>query len=414
MSYDVEWYHHLPPAVKEILATLQSRGRKAFVVGGAVRDLWLGVEPNDFDLVSEATPEEIEQLFPKTIDVGRAFGIMIIVTGDGAKEDQVEVARFRADGAYTDGRHPDEVKFSDPSEDARRRDFTINALFYDPVAGQVLDYVGGVEDLKAKKIRAVGDASARFQEDSLRMLRAVRFHAQLGHLGFTLDEGLLASIKPLASRLALVSKERITQEMKKVYGAVKPSVGFIDLKDSGLWPFVISAPEVSDTILARLDSLNDIYAAEFGAPPTSLLFAATAAWIPGFEPEKTFLLSRETKTAVAGMRAVLKELPAFTGLGLAGKKRIVGHEFFPQAWAIAKVSGAGFGDLRAMLEFRKEKEAGGLLHPTPLLNGSDLVKLGFAPGPEIKKVLEEIRLRQWNEEISGREEAERIALSFKK
>src|SRR6218665_1336476 len=152
-SYDVEWYHHLPSHVKEILDRLQGAGRKAFVVGGAVRDLWLGRKPKDFDIVSEATPEEIEKLFPKTLDVGRAFGIMIVVTGDGP----VEVARFRADGAYTDGRHPDEIRFSDPDEDAQRRDFTINGLFYDHATGKVLDYVGGVEDLKAKRIRAVGD-----------------------------------------------------------------------------------------------------------------------------------------------------------------------------------------------------------------------------------------------------------------
>jgi len=188
VSYDVEWYHHLPSHVKEILGRLESNGHKAYVVGGSVRDLWLGTKPKDFDLVSDASPEQIEALFPKTLDVGRSFGIMIVVCPEGP----VEIARFRTDGAYTDGRHPNEVTFTNPEEDARRRDFTINALFYELGTEKVIDYVGGVDDLRAQKIRTVGEARERFAEDSLRMLRAVRFCAQLP--SFTLDPAVNAAI----------------------------------------------------------------------------------------------------------------------------------------------------------------------------------------------------------------------------
>ena len=161
-TFGVDWYHHLPPHVKGILGTLHGAGHEAYLVGGAVRDLWLGLGPKDFDLASSATPEEVEQLFTRTESVGRQFGIMIVIAEEGA----VEVARFRADAEYKDGRHPEAITFSSPEEDAKRRDFTLNALFYDGAKKQVIDYVGGVEDIEARLIRCVGDPRKRFNVSS--------------------------------------------------------------------------------------------------------------------------------------------------------------------------------------------------------------------------------------------------------
>jgi poly(A) polymerase len=397
-SYDVEWYHHLPSHVKEILDRLHGAGRKAFVVGGAVRDLWLGKEPKDFDLVSEATPEEIEKLFPKTLDVGRSFGIMIVVTAEGP----VEVARFRADGAYTDGRHPDEIRFSNPDEDAQRRDFTINGLFYDFAQGKVLDYVGGVEDLKAKHIRAVGEPAKRFQEDALRMLRAVRFQAQLGD--FTLDPALMGAIQQQAGRLSLVSKERITQEMKRVFESRRPSLGFASLVESKLWNPVFHCPPPAQEAIPRFDELKHAFEANFGPADSSLLLAAAAAWIPGLQPENCFILEREVKAKIASISELLKKFPRLPNLSLAEKKELAGGLGFAEAWSILALTEKS-AELAEFLKWRAEKEKSGALRPTPLLKGADLLAIGIKPGPEVKKLLEAVRIAQWNEEISTKEEA---------
>lgn len=406
-SYDVEWYHQLPSHVKEILDQLHGAGRKAFVVGGAVRDLWLGKKPKDFDLVSEATPEEIEKLFPKTLDVGRSFGIMIVVTADGP----VEVARFRADGAYTDGRHPDQIRFSDPDEDAQRRDFTINGLFYDTAQGKVLDYVGGVEDLEAKKIRAVGDPAKRFQEDSLRMLRAIRFQAQLGD--FELDPALMSAIQKQADRLSLVSKERITQEMKRVFESDQPSLGLSSLEESGLWRPVFHCPPPESEVLARFDELKRSFGQHLGAADSSLILAAAAIWIPGLEPENCFILEREVKTKVASIRALVKGFPELPSKGIAEKKELAGAIGFPEAWAIFTLTEKDPRPLLDFLHWRNEKEKAGALRPAPLLKGADLLALGIPAGPEVKKLLEAVRIAQWNEEISTRAEAERLVKKLK-
>lgn len=395
----MEWYHHLPSHVKEILDRLNGAGRKAFVVGGAVRDLWLGKAPKDFDLVSEAIPEEIEKLFPKTLDVGRSFGIMIVITEKGP----VEVARFRADGAYTDSRHPDEIRFSNPDEDAQRRDFTINGLFYDAAHGKVLDYVGGVEDLKAKRIRAVGDPAKRIQEDALRMLRAIRFQAQLGD--FELDPALMAAIQGQADRLSLVSKERITQEMKRIFECPCPSLGLLGLKESGLWEHVFHCAAPDGEILARFDELKRAFEQRFGPAGISLPIAASAIWIPGLEPEDCFILERDVKAKVARIRGLMKSFPELSRITVAEKKEIGGAPGFEEAWSIFALTESAPGPLLDFLRWREGKEKSGTLKPTPLLRGADLLALGIPAGPEVKRLLEAVRIAQWNEQISSKDEA---------
>lgn len=214
-------------ALEQIYHTLNQNGYKAYLAGGCVRDAILGRTANDLDLATDATPETIEKLFAKTVAVGKAFGVMLVVQ-EGIS---FEVATFRSDGSYADGRHPEDVVFTTPEEDARRRDFTVNALFYDINQGRVLDYVGGLADLAAKKIKAVGVPEERFREDHLRMLRAIRFAAQLE---FEIEEGTFGAIKDLASLVKSVSGERVHEEVLKLLRARRAFHGLELLSESGL------------------------------------------------------------------------------------------------------------------------------------------------------------------------------------
>ncbi|WP_413570547.1 CCA tRNA nucleotidyltransferase [Bdellovibrio sp. HCB117] len=215
------------PAVNAIYHKLQAAGYKAFLAGGCVRDALLGITANDLDVATNATPDQIEALFEKTVNVGKVFGVMRVIIGDA----DIEVATFRTDGDYKDGRRPDHVEFSSPEEDAKRRDFTVNALFYDLVAKKVLDYVDGEKDLKIKLIRTVGDAERRFKEDHLRLLRAARFVAQLD---FSLDSATQTAIGAMASLVNTVSGERLRDEMGKLLKAKAASKGLRVMQETGL------------------------------------------------------------------------------------------------------------------------------------------------------------------------------------
>lgn len=215
------------PALEKIYHTLVENGHKAYLAGGCVRDALLGQQANDLDLATDATPEAIEQIFPKTVAVGKAFGVMLVVE-DGVS---FEVATFRSDGSYKDGRHPENVVFTTPEEDARRRDFTVNALFYDLNQGRVLDFVGGLNDLDDRKIKAVGNPEERFKEDHLRLLRAVRFSAQLG---FEIESKTLAAVKGLASQVKTVSAERVHEEIYKLLKSKNTLMGLQLLQETGL------------------------------------------------------------------------------------------------------------------------------------------------------------------------------------
>ncbi len=402
-THRVDWYHLLPQYVKEILSTLQAAGHEAYVVGGSVRDLWLGLQPKDYDLVSSATPDEVEKLFPRTEGVGRQFGIMIVITQDGP----VEVARFRADAEYKDGRHPTEVVFSSPEEDAKRRDFTINGLFYDPRKGEVIDYVLGIEDLEAKLIRCVGDPELRFQEDSLRMLRAVRFHAQLSSRGFTLDPELVLSIQKLASRLSLVSRERITQETEKIFLSPQPSVGLFDLVLTGQWPAVFQCQPPNASVHSNFDVLGEAFLLLSSRPAKLPLFVAAAArWVPSWKHE-AFILTKECKEALRQVPSLCEKLLRYSSLFRAEKKMLLSEEFIFEAMTVLEVEGdeATQGMIDEAEANRKTWSESKLLNPPPLLNGQDLIVLGMKPGPELKKQLEMVRLAQLNEEINTRTEA---------
>jgi poly(A) polymerase len=196
----------------EIVRRLQTAGFSAFWVGGCVRDFLLGREPGDYDIATSARPEQVEKLFKRTVAVGRKFGVMVVVESG----QPFQVATYRAEADYRDGRHPEQVAFGDAEADAQRRDFTVNGLFYDPIAEKLHDWVGGEKDLRAKIIRTIGVPEERFAEDHLRLLRAVRFAAQLG---FEIEPQTFAAINRLAPKIELISAERIRDELIKLFAA---------------------------------------------------------------------------------------------------------------------------------------------------------------------------------------------------
>jgi poly(A) polymerase len=230
-------------AAIDVVRTLRQRGHEAYLVGGCVRDILLAREPADYDVATDATPDEVMRIFPRTYGVGAQFGVVLVPGGDEGVT--TEVATFRSDGLYSDGRHPDEVRFTKSAEeDVRRRDFTINGLLLDPLKGMgkdaVLDYVGGRDDIKAGVIRTIGDPAKRFQEDKLRMLRAVRFAARFG---YQIVPETKAAMQRLASEIAQVSQERVRDELTKMLTEGQARRAFELLDESRLLAEVL--PEVS-------------------------------------------------------------------------------------------------------------------------------------------------------------------------
>ena len=226
-------------AAAQIVAQLRAAGHQAYFVGGCVRDLLLGREPKDFDVATSALPDQVLAMFEKTFAVGAHFGVVLVCT-PGEQEIVTEVATFRSDGAYSDGRHPDAVRFSQsPQEDVQRRDFTINGMMLDPENGEVLDLVGGVNDLRAGLIRAIGDPSERFTEDKLRMLRGVRFAARFS---FNLEPATARAIQQLAPAVHQVSRERVREELTRMLTEGHARRAFELLDSHGLLAQVL--PEV--------------------------------------------------------------------------------------------------------------------------------------------------------------------------
>jgi poly(A) polymerase len=221
----------------QVCATLRRSGHNAYLVGGCVRDLVLGREPADYDVSTDARPERVQELFPRSLAIGAKFGVILVVE-DGA---EVEVATFRSDLGYSDGRHPDRVVYSDsPQEDVRRRDFTINGLLMDPSTREVLDFVDGRADLRAGILRAIGDPRVRFAEDKLRMMRAVRFAARFD---FQIEAKTLAAAQELAAQITQVSPERIRDELTKLLTEGAARRGFELLNETGLLQVVL--PDVA-------------------------------------------------------------------------------------------------------------------------------------------------------------------------
>src|SRR5438552_4761058 len=230
-----------PDSATEIVRELRSRGHEAYLVGGCVRDMVMGLEPADYDIATSAKPEEIVKMFPRTESIGAQFGVILVIH----RGHPFEVATFRSDEAYVDGRRPTGVVFTDAKQDVLRRDFTINGLLYDPISKEVIDYVGGQADIQAKLVRAIGDPHARFEEDKLRILRAVRFGARLG---YQIEPRTWQAVVAMAPRIHQVSSERIRDEVCRILTEGRAARGFLLMEESGLAAIILPELHWTDHI----------------------------------------------------------------------------------------------------------------------------------------------------------------------
>jgi len=415
----------------EVVRRLTTSGFVAYWAGGCVRDILMGAVPKDYDVATSATPEQVRNLFGprRSLAVGESFGV-VIVLGEKGSGDSVEVATFRREGEYRDGRHPESVEFCSAEEDAGRRDFTINGMFYDPLTSQVRDYVGGQADLQRRVIRAIGDPRARMTEDKLRMLRAVRFAAALD---FSLDPATATAISEMASQVRIVSAERIAQELRRMLIHPQRARAMQWGEELGLLNVIL--PEVAEFTLSqgpnawntRLQLLHGLTANSFSQGMAALLRdipivkeeSQRTANEQGalFSLCRRLRLSNEETTRICWIREhrdQLEQLPAGT---LAKLKRLAGHPAFGELLELERIAAGVTGkSLKPYrwIETRLNEIPPEALNPEPLVTGHDLLALGIASGPQFKVWLNTIRDAQLNEEITTREEALEMARKLAK
>lgn len=414
-------------AAIEVIRVLRGAGHVAYLAGGCVRDELLGLSPKDYDVATDATPAQVVALFPRTREVGAAFGV-VLVQGRGAV---TEVATFRKDGPYSDKRRPDGVEFSSAEEDAKRRDFTVNALFLDPeagdrgsgigdpgeVSGRVIDFVGGMEDLRAGVIRAVGDPGARLAEDHLRALRAARFAARFG---FAIEPVTAGAIRAQASALAGVSRERVGDEVRRMMLHPTRAAAAAWLADLGL--DVAMGVRPSGTGLGAgaggngaLRGLGGValpvwtalaaWAVDLGWPVGSA--ATRAALVPRWRG--ALCLSNEERDGLAGvLRDVELLLSRWMGLPVAQAKRAAASATFGEARRLAGVLDPGLSEGVAA-RLGTLAAIGGGLWPERLLDGDRLVEIGIRPGRRFGRVLEAVFDAQLEGRVADRAGAEALA-----
>jgi len=428
-----------------IVRTLRQQGHQAYLVGGCVRDLLLGREPADYDVATDAEPGRVMSIFPRTVAVGARFGVILVQTSDTAEEN-VEVATFRSDGRYTDGRHPDEVRFTrDARQDVQRRDFTINGLLLDPLANnEVLDYVGGREDLKSGVIRTIGEPARRFAEDKLRMLRAVRFAARFG---YSIEAATLRAIQGLAPRINDVSHERVRDELVKMLteGHARRAFELLDearllreilpevskMKgiaqppqfhpEGDVWVHTLllleKLPENCPATLALGALLHDVgKPPTFRAAPDRIRFdnhAEVGTRMAEEICQRLRLSNAETEQvcALVGNHMRFAELKRMRESTL---KRFLRQPRFDEHLEMHRIDClSSHGDL-SLYEFAKEKLASTpqeQIRPGPLITGDDLIAAGYVPGPRFKQILAAVEDAQLEGRISSREQALELARS---
>jgi poly(A) polymerase len=426
----------LQQTATDIARRLQAAGFEAFWVGGCVRDLLLGREPDDYDVVTSALPEAVEKLFARTVAVGRKFGVIVVIEG----EHQFQVATFRAEADYQDGRRPSQLTFGDAQADACRRDFTINGLFYDPVRKQLRDWVGGEADLRAKLIRTIGSPAERFAEDHLRLLRAVRLAAQLD---FQIEERTFAAVQTAAPMIRGISAERIREELCKLFCAPHAGRGLELLRQSRLLEHVL--PELAATItcaqspdyhpegtvfnhlklmLEHLPTKSDpslpwaVLLHDVAKPATASKDPATGS-IHFYGHEKLGAdMAREIlerlrfprKQTDEIVQAVLYHMQFKDALEMrqATLRRLLLRPTFPLELELHRLDCLGSHGRLDLYDFLVEQarllQQQPQLRP-PLLKGDDLLALGMKPGPEMGALLNELREKQLADELKTPDEA---------
>jgi tRNA nucleotidyltransferase/poly(A) polymerase len=384
---------------EDVVRRLRDAGYVALFAGGCVRDGLLGLVPKDYDVATDARPDEVTEVFGRrrTLGVGKSFGVMIVLGPRGAG--QIDVATFRRDAAYSDGRHPDEIAFSSAEVDARRRDFTINGLFYDPVADEIIDYVDGQRDIRRRVVRTIGSPDDRFGEDKLRLLRAVRFASRLG---FSLEENTQAAIARMADQITVVSRERIAQELRSMLGGPTRASAARLLLETGLLAALL--PEAQhDDWQAVLGVLERLEGERFCAALAVLLDGSD-----GKQAAQTCRGFRLTSKETERVRQLVQRRGSLRGA--AGQpwsklQRVLIREEAEDLVALhaAEPNAETADDVafcRAKLALASE-----VLNPPPLITGNDLNALGLARGAIFKTLLEQVRDEQLEGRISDREEA---------
>jgi poly(A) polymerase len=430
---------------EEICATLRREGHQAFFVGGCVRDLELGRPPADYDVCTDARPDRVLQLFPRSLTVGAKFGVILVMV-EGA---QVEVATFRSDLGYSDGRHPDQVAYADtPQEDVLRRDFTINGLLLDPASGEVLDYVGGRADLRAGIVRAIGDPRRRFTEDKLRILRGARFAARFG---FRIEQETMAAAQSLAPQITQVSPERVREELTKLLTEGAARRGFELLEETGLLAVVLPDiarmegvqqppqfhPEGDVWIHTRmmLEKLQTgcpatlawgVLLHDVGKPPTF-----TPATGPGTRirfdghaevgvaiAERILRALRFSNDDIDQIEALVanhmrfKDVPQMRPATLKRFVRLPRFEEHLELHRLDCLASNGNLDTytfvqQFFLETPPEK-----VYPPKLVTGDDLKSMGLVPGPRFREILLAVEEAQLEGRLSDRESALQYARSI--
>jgi poly(A) polymerase len=436
----------------QIVRTLRERGHQAYFAGGCVRDLLLAREPADYDVATDATPRQVMQIFPETYAVGEQFGVVLVplvlpverrppspATSNSDEKHTIEVATFRSDVGYSDGRHPDEVRFSkDPREDVERRDFTINGMMLDPATNEVLDFVGGREDLKAGIIRAIGDPERRFTEDKLRMLRAVRFAARFD---YQVDPATMAAIQKLAPKIHQVSCERIREELTKMLTEGRARRAFRLLDESGLLREVL--PEIvtmkgieqppqyhpeGDVFVHTLLLLDKLPAGtsktlawgallhDVGKPPTFRVAPDRIRFDGHVEVgvKMAAEICRRLRFSNSETEQILSlvdnhmRFADVLRMKQSTLKRFLRLPAFDEHLELHRMDVlSSNGNLDAYNYSREQLHAipPEAIRPQPLVTGRDLIEAGYAPGPRFKEILSAIEDAQLEGRITSHEAA---------
>lgn len=434
-----------------IIRVLRESKHQAYLVGGCVRDLLLGCEPADFDVTTSATPDEVMRIFPETYAVGAQFGV-VLVPEPGEKDSTVEVATFRSDIGYSDGRHPDEVRFSKtPKDDVARRDFTINGLLLDPIAADgrerepltagVLDFVGGRKDLEAKLIRTIGEAEQRFTEDKLRMLRGVRFAARLG---YAIEPATFAAMQKFAPQIHQVSRERVRDELTYMLTEGHAKRAFQLLDESGLLHEVLPEIEAMKGVaqppqfhpegdvfvhtLMLLEKLPHPCSAtlawgallhDVGKPPTFRVAPDRIRFDGHVDvgvkmAEEICRRLRFSGSDTEQIVALVKNHMRFASVQQMKEstfKKFVRMPAFNEHLQLHRLDAESSNKILDFYNFTHEKMAAmspEVMRPAPLLNGEDLIAAGYAPGPRFKEILSAVEDAQ----LEGRLDTKESALQF--
>lgn len=422
-------------SAREIAARLAAAGHIAYFAGGCVRDMVRGLTPKDFDIATNARPEEVQKIFPRTYAVGAHFGVIVVVENDF----QFEVATFRSDDAYIDGRHPTSVHFSSPKEDAKRRDFTINGMFFDPVAEKVIDLVGGRADLEAKLVRAIGDPAQRFAEDRLRMLRAVRFATVLD---YKIDDPTWSALLADSASINQISAERIRDELVRIFLSPNRVRGWDLLDSSGLMQAVLPELDAMKGVLQpeQFHPEGDVFVhtrlmlqllpKEVSVPLVfAVLFHDVAKPVTATVDPTGRIRFNEHDRIGAEMTAAIMRRLRFSGaesdasvemvkqhmvfkdtpkMRVAKLKRFMARETFEEELELHRVDCMSSHRMLDNYDFllrKREEFANEPIIPPPLVNGDDLIALGLKPGPKFGEILEAVETRQLEGALRTREEA---------